>query len=193
MIRRPPRSTRTDTLFPYTTLFRSAPRADRQVAQVVAAVVLDQATSEVEQFAGARDQLEPGNPFTRVAVAKYADAAGVGGDVAADAAGTARCEVDRVGQSMSGGRVVHGLQGDARLHGQRAVDGIEAEHPVPARQAQPQFAAGRNRAAGQPGAAAGWRDRPAVRACPADAGDRKSAGWGTSVSVRVVLGGRRDL
>src|SRR3546814_11276444 len=31
MIRRPPRSTRTDTLFPYTTLFRSRPeRAARQ-------------------------------------------------------------------------------------------------------------------------------------------------------------------
>src|SRR3546814_5973298 len=29
MIRRPPRSTRTDTLFPYTTLFRSLRRADR--------------------------------------------------------------------------------------------------------------------------------------------------------------------
>src|SRR3546814_2406098 len=29
MIRRPPRSTRTDTLFPYTTLFRSAPAASR--------------------------------------------------------------------------------------------------------------------------------------------------------------------
>src|SRR3546814_6405415 len=29
MIRRPPRSTRTDTLFPYTTLFRSQPRRDR--------------------------------------------------------------------------------------------------------------------------------------------------------------------
>src|SRR3546814_14234354 len=28
MIRRPPRSTRTDTLFPYTTLFRSADRVD---------------------------------------------------------------------------------------------------------------------------------------------------------------------
>src|SRR3546814_12754015 len=27
MIRRPPRSTRTDTLFPYTTLFRAGPRA----------------------------------------------------------------------------------------------------------------------------------------------------------------------
>src|SRR3546814_2236186 len=29
MIRRPPRSTRTDTLFPYTTLFRSGLRFDR--------------------------------------------------------------------------------------------------------------------------------------------------------------------
>src|SRR3546814_20050282 len=29
MIRRPPRSTRTDTLFPYTTLFRSVVRAER--------------------------------------------------------------------------------------------------------------------------------------------------------------------
>src|SRR3546814_12389917 len=29
MIRRPPRSTRTDTLFPYTTLFRSIPEAQR--------------------------------------------------------------------------------------------------------------------------------------------------------------------
>src|SRR3546814_6019598 len=30
MIRRPPRSTRTDTLFPYTTLFRSWPARGRQ-------------------------------------------------------------------------------------------------------------------------------------------------------------------
>src|SRR3546814_8853071 len=34
MIRRPPRSTRTDTLFPYTTLFRSAEKAS--VAQTIA-------------------------------------------------------------------------------------------------------------------------------------------------------------
>src|SRR3546814_2419995 len=32
MIRRPPRSTRTDTLFPYTTLFRSQPRGGEAVA-----------------------------------------------------------------------------------------------------------------------------------------------------------------
>src|SRR3546814_1270119 len=31
MIRRPPRSTRTDTLFPYTTLFRSLQRHDKSV------------------------------------------------------------------------------------------------------------------------------------------------------------------
>src|SRR3546814_8061739 len=30
MVRRPPRSTRTDTLFPYTTLFRSTPAVDVQ-------------------------------------------------------------------------------------------------------------------------------------------------------------------
>src|SRR3546814_10498135 len=31
MIRRPPRSTRTDTLFPYTTLFRSGPSSSRSI------------------------------------------------------------------------------------------------------------------------------------------------------------------
>src|SRR3546814_15193363 len=34
MIRRPPRSTRTDTLFPYTTLFRSISRRPRRIADV---------------------------------------------------------------------------------------------------------------------------------------------------------------
>src|SRR3546814_5620268 len=34
MIRRPPRSTRTDTLFPYTTLFRSIPRARAAAARM---------------------------------------------------------------------------------------------------------------------------------------------------------------
>src|SRR3546814_10531074 len=38
MIRRPPRSTRTDTLFPYTTLFRSArPGLDTDVGHLVRA------------------------------------------------------------------------------------------------------------------------------------------------------------
>src|SRR3546814_4169163 len=33
MIRRPPRSTRTDTLFPYTTLFRSVEAVERQLGR----------------------------------------------------------------------------------------------------------------------------------------------------------------
>src|SRR3546814_3118204 len=37
MIRRPPRSTRTDTLFPYTTLFRSRPAAQGPLAAAPAA------------------------------------------------------------------------------------------------------------------------------------------------------------
>src|SRR3546814_3310401 len=36
MIRRPPRSTRTDTLFPYTTLFRSGRTEDRRALLAVA-------------------------------------------------------------------------------------------------------------------------------------------------------------
>src|SRR3546814_6473769 len=40
MIRRPPRSTRTDTLFPYTTLFRSAFQAAAYPAQAVGRPVL---------------------------------------------------------------------------------------------------------------------------------------------------------
>src|SRR3546814_4309325 len=41
MIRRPPRSTRTDTLFPYTTLFRSGGRSDRHARADVARPAAD--------------------------------------------------------------------------------------------------------------------------------------------------------
>src|SRR3546814_8915874 len=39
MIRRPPRSTRTDTLFPYTTLFRSIPQALQRTPIALGALV----------------------------------------------------------------------------------------------------------------------------------------------------------
>src|SRR3546814_6860977 len=45
MIRRPPRSTRTDTLFPYTTLFRSGERFMREAA--VGAGHLREAVNEI--------------------------------------------------------------------------------------------------------------------------------------------------
>src|SRR3546814_14761053 len=51
MLRRPPRSTRTDTLFPYTTLFRSVnPESDRPVTlSAVADVVSTIGTSEIHR------------------------------------------------------------------------------------------------------------------------------------------------
>src|SRR3546814_17817583 len=61
MIRRPPRSTRTDTLFPYTTLFRSqiAVRLDIMKAAVVAAIQLAVGSDRqpVGAAAGGRDDL----------------------------------------------------------------------------------------------------------------------------------------
>src|SRR3546814_8313510 len=41
MIRRPPRSTRTDTLFPYTTLFRSSKKYAAKPIEKVSCVVFD--------------------------------------------------------------------------------------------------------------------------------------------------------
>src|SRR3546814_19794098 len=61
MMRRPPRSTRTDTLFPYTTLFRSAeqlPRCHRRLAGPLDECGADRAFAAgdeqavVDQFAG---------------------------------------------------------------------------------------------------------------------------------------------
>src|SRR3546814_3158175 len=49
MIRRPPRSTRTDTLFPYTTLFRSAPMTTDLIANVIP-VGIDVITAYVPFF-----------------------------------------------------------------------------------------------------------------------------------------------
>src|SRR3546814_7573547 len=46
MIRRPPRSTRTDTLFPYTTLFRSVDRGDTDAPEPP----VDQPVLGVEQI-----------------------------------------------------------------------------------------------------------------------------------------------
>src|SRR3546814_17535783 len=50
MIRRPPRSTRTDTLFPYTTLFRSPVELPPMAAAVLFAVALDQADRKVRHL-----------------------------------------------------------------------------------------------------------------------------------------------
>src|SRR3546814_1303465 len=58
MIRRPPRSTRTDTLFPYTTLFRSGGRAHPRAGRPAAAMSLighqEQAEAYLEAWRSGR-------------------------------------------------------------------------------------------------------------------------------------------
>src|SRR3546814_8180266 len=51
MIRRPPRSTRTDTLFPYTTLFRSEEVLEVRVTDLTQAAMLDERAGVVEMQA----------------------------------------------------------------------------------------------------------------------------------------------
>src|SRR3546814_5857286 len=58
MIRRPPRSTRTDTLFPYTTLFRS-----QQAQQIVAIAAFPQRFGNALQLRGVDKALPIGDLF----------------------------------------------------------------------------------------------------------------------------------
>src|SRR3546814_20788571 len=73
MIRRPPRSTRTDTLFPYTTLFRSIShsRADLARSQTIASGVHVLGLRSTAPFASAADAL------VRQVTTFFADLAGV--------------------------------------------------------------------------------------------------------------------
>src|SRR3546814_649698 len=68
MIRRPPRSTRTDTRFPYTTLFRSGIDRERDAADVAR-------TRRVAHAGDSRrDGLDPAAHACRVAACRAADA-----------------------------------------------------------------------------------------------------------------------
>src|SRR3546814_14439221 len=51
MIRRPPRSTRTDTLFPYTTLFRSAAKGARRLRNAALAYINANETADAAKIA----------------------------------------------------------------------------------------------------------------------------------------------
>src|SRR3546814_18561708 len=62
MIRRPPRSTRTDTLFPYTTLFRSADarRGDDETAALVGVVGAGETDAEMGLVEGVLGEADRG-------------------------------------------------------------------------------------------------------------------------------------
>src|SRR3546814_13155408 len=127
MIRRPPRSTRTDTLFPYTTLFRSDAQAVRAQRRLVGEA------AEPHAFAGDhRAQVEV------VAVAGRAcPAQGAAEPFAADFAGAVVVEFDAgpdpitgcdLHRAVGGARFQPGL--DRRLHAQAGQVGPQ-QQPAP--------------------------------------------------------------
>src|SRR3546814_9149475 len=64
MVRRPPRSTRTDTLFPYTTLFRSTLENDKGERHTIWGVDLERAIASSGAKRGDRIGLEHGGSET---------------------------------------------------------------------------------------------------------------------------------
>src|SRR3546814_9200295 len=106
MIRRPPRSTRTDTLFPYTTLFRSG-----RLGGGIGELLLQPLVVDI------------GEGLPRVARVKIAESVDARDAVIDEALGHRRLEVgaDRVGR-----RRHLSEKGDHRLHPRRLV-GIRSE------------------------------------------------------------------
>src|SRR3546814_6098331 len=90
MIRRPPRSTRTDTLFPYTTLFRSRP--DWFTALDITAPDIDQDTDGKDQQHHAGHRCSPRLPRAPVAQRDQAERINCGVGEVIDAVGDERSE-----------------------------------------------------------------------------------------------------
>src|SRR3546814_13680105 len=114
MIRRPPRSTRTDTLFPYTTLFRSVHRSRRRRPENLA--VLDPAP-KVPRPVPARGTLATGARGIRCRAGHHR-AIGVGNLRGAVVAAGVRC----IGRRPPGGTACGG-GGGMGLRGTRARAG----------------------------------------------------------------------
>src|SRR3546814_7375707 len=193
MIRRPPRSTRTYTLFPYTTLFRSADP-----------VAWPGRSHEDLLPHGLRgvEELEQG--LVTVDAQRHEPLTG-GIQPADDDAGAGRLGVAN-GEALDGGRTVcpldhgHGgyavelaLQLRARVGppghrpGRVDPDGILAQ-----RAAVGSDESEGSRVVPQPLPGLGARVHRVVGSGPAEEGGRKSVVEGTRVSVRVGLGGRRN-
>src|SRR3546814_3697205 len=73
MIRRPPRSTRTDTLFPYTTLFRSLTHDQKGNNDILALTRQDVVTAIGEAYLAAGSDIVSTNTFSanRISQADY--------------------------------------------------------------------------------------------------------------------------
>src|SRR3546814_19215752 len=107
MIRRPPRSTRTDTLFPYTTLFRSNPASRREVRPRYSAKPGERRVHRTVEILGSP---------RRGVVVHHAEHAEGGGHMRLDHRLGKRCRQDRVHGIAA---VAQDIGGDARHDGVR--------------------------------------------------------------------------
>ena len=167
---------------------KRALRADEELTQAIAGVVLAQPAQPVPDRAVGQHHLQPEHQVARVAVAHRVVATGVGGQHAADlraalrrdrqrqqAAGISRCDLRR-------------LQRDAGLDGHGQIDRVDRTHTVQPRQAEHELAAiGIRRRARRPSRccrpAAPARRRRRRTAAPRRQAPRCSAGR-TTAGVR---------
>lgn len=128
--------------------------ANEKLVEIVSRIVLGQATQRSQDRAVGKHGLQPQHLGAVHAVAQHANAASIGGDVAADRRRAARADIDAEHQAGRIGRFLHHLQRRAgfRDDGCRgAVGRFDRGHAL---QRQHRFARLHARAAGQPGAAA---------------------------------------
>ena len=109
---------------------QGALRADEELLEIVAGVVLAEGGERVEDAAVGEDGLDAQDGAVQAAVAQQAQPAGVGGDVAADLAAALGAEVERHGEAAGLEEGVEGLQDAAGLADQHAADGVEGEDAV---------------------------------------------------------------
>src|SRR3546814_5432250 len=105
MIRRPPRSTRTDTLFPYTTLFRSQPVLAQVDAGILAELVGQVVDDPLVEVLAAEEGVAVGRLDLEHAVAdlQHRDVEGAAAEVV-DHDGAGLLLVEAIGQRRRGDR-----------------------------------------------------------------------------------------
>ncbi|MGY3329300.1 hypothetical protein ACVILI_002317 [Mesorhizobium sp. USDA 4775] len=109
-------------------------RADEDLLEVVAAIVLAQHLQPVPDAAVGQHHFEPEHKVARHAVAQHVEAAGIGGDVAADAAASLRAEGDRQQAVVLFRRALGVLEDAAGLDHHGEVDRADRADPVHALQ-----------------------------------------------------------
>ncbi len=122
-------------------------RADEDLLQVVARIVLQHLVERGDDGPVGQHGLEAQHLLARHAVADDADAAGIGGEIAADLAGAARAEIEREEEPGFGRGLLAGLERRSGLHrhgGRGRVDLLDAGEAF---EADDDLAAGRIAAA----------------------------------------------